>query len=150
MLQNPSTIQNKYKNFVTRVVANERLYALENNKGYATSYSNRVEDENGDPIEMICFWSDESLAKSCIEKEWRDYQVSPLLLSEFLENWCVGMCNDGLMVGIDFDKNLFGDEIEPLKLILDILSLLIDLNKNISFKKYRDINELYNQAKELL
>ncbi|TWP29423.1 DUF2750 domain-containing protein [Apibacter muscae] len=99
---------------------------------------------------MICFWSDESLAKSCIEKEWRNYQVSPLLLSEFLENWCVGMYNDGLMVGIDFDKNLFGDEIEPLNLILDILSLLIDLNKNISFNKYNGVSELYNQAKELL
>ncbi|WP_370647745.1 hypothetical protein [Chryseobacterium sp. MA9] len=34
-------------------------------------------------------------------------------LNKYAENWCLGMNNDGLLVGTDFDSNMFGDEVEP-------------------------------------
>ncbi|UPQ77031.1 DUF2750 domain-containing protein [Chryseobacterium nepalense] len=150
MLQDQITLKTRHRNFVKKISEKEIVYALKNNEGYATSSSNKVKDEEGNPIEIICFWSDISIAKSCIENEWNEYEISELSLSEFLENWCVGMSNDRLIIGTNFDKNLFGYEIEPLDLILEIISELNLLNKQIILNKFDGIQDLEFQIKNIL
>lgn len=150
MIQDQIALENRHKNFVKKVSENEIVYALKNDCGYATSSSNEIEDEDGNPVEIICFWSDKAIAKSCIKNEWSEYEIDELNLSEFLENWCVGMSNDGLIVGTNFDQNLFGYEVEPLELILEIITALNLQNKQIKLKKFDDIKDLETQINEIL
>lgn len=150
MLQDQITLKTRHRNFVKKVSEKEIVYALKTNEGYATSSSNELEDEKGNPVEIICFWSDISIAKSCIENEWSEYEVCELNLSDFLENWCIGMSNDGLLIGTNFDKNLFGYEIEPLDLVLEIISELNTLDRQIELKKFNGIQDLEYQIKSIL
>lgn len=150
MIQDHITIKKRHQNFVRKVCETNIVYALKDDTGYATSYSDEMEDENGEPIEIICFWSDQSIAKSCLENEWKDYNITELKLAEFLEIWCVGMNNDGLIVGTNFDKNLFGFEAEPLELILEIIEELKQIGKSLDLKKFNNIEDLEIQVKEIL
>lgn len=150
MLQDQIILKNRHRNFIKKVSEKGIVYALKNNEGYATSASNILEDDEGNPVEIICFWSDISIAKSCIENEWNEYEVYELDLSDFLENWCVGMSNDGLLIGTNFDKNLFGYEIEPLDLVLEIISELNTFDRQIELKKFNGIQDLEYQIKSIL
>lgn len=150
MLQDQITLKTRHRNFVKKVSEKGIVYALKTNEGYATSSSHELEDEKGNPVEIICFWSDISIAKSCIENEWSEYEVCELNLSDFLENWCIGMSNDGLLIGTNFDKNLFGYEIEPLDLVLEIISELNTLDSQIELKKFNGLRDLEYQIKIIL
>jgi len=82
---------------------------------------------------MICFWAEKVRAKSCAIDEWKKYKVTKIQLTDFIENWCIGMANDELLIGTQFDQNLFGYEANPLELILE----LILIGKNLNFKKFK-------------
>ena len=150
MFQDQIILEKRHENFVKTISENEIIYALKNDDGYATSSSNKIDDEEGNAIEVVCFWSDKAVAKSCIKNEWNEYEVDELNLAEFLENWCVGMSNDVLIVGTNFDQNLFGYEVEPLDLILEIISELNLKNKQIEFRKFEGIKDLETQVKNAL
>jgi hypothetical protein len=105
-------------------------------------------NESGQAYGVTCFWAEKIRAKSCINGEWRKYKVTEISLPEFIENWCIGMENDGLLVGTQFDQNMFGFEAKPLELVLDILTELKSLNKNINFLNFNEIDDLEMQVKE--
>ena len=150
MLQDHITVQNRYKDFIKKISETETVYALKDDKGYATSYSNESEYEDGEPVQIICFWSDAARAKSCIENEWNRYEPSPIPLNEFVENWCLGMNSDGVLVGTDFESNLFGYEAEPLELILDIIEEFKISGKSLNLRKFENMDDLEIQIREVL
>lgn len=150
MLQDSIAIKERYKRFRKTVCESEIVYALKNKKGFATSNSVQFEDENGEPIGIICFWSNKVLAKSCIKNSWAEYEICEILLSDFIENWCIGMKNDGLLIGTEFDQNLFGFEVEPLELILELTTQLKTIEKKLSFKKFDGIIDLEKQVKAVI
>ena len=126
----------------------EIVYGLKSKNGFATSRSTQLEDTDGNPIGMICFWAEKVRAKSCAKDEWKKYKVTEISLSEFIENWCIGMANDGLLIGTQFDQNLFGFEIEPLELLIDLTTELKSLGKDLNFRKFTGIVDLEKQVKE--
>ncbi|GAA4304134.1 hypothetical protein GCM10023183_17270 [Nibribacter koreensis] len=128
----------------------ETVIGLESEDGFATSSSNNYEDENKNPISMICFWSEKALARACSKDGWKNYTPTEIPLSEFLENWCVGMDNDGLLLGTNFDQNMFGHEIEPLDLILEITAELKSSGKKLELQKFENIEDLEKQVKAIL
>jgi hypothetical protein len=71
-------------------------------------------------------------------------------LSDFIENYLVGMHSDGLVVGTNWDANMFGKEIEPLDLALEIAELLISKRKNLELLKFKNINDYHLQVKRAL
>lgn len=150
MLQDHITVENRHKDFIKKITETETIYALKDDKGYATSYSNEAEYEDGKEVQIICFWSDAARAKSCIENEWNHYEPSPIPLNEFVENWCLGMNSDGLLVGTNFDSNLLGYEAEPLELILDIIEELRSSGKSLELRKFENTEDLEKQIKEVL
>lgn len=150
MLQDHITLKNRYKDFIRKICDTEIVYGLKDEKGYATSYSNELEYEDGEPVQIICFWSDAARAKSCLDKEWNRYEPSPIPLNEFMENWCLGMNGDGSLAGTDFDSNLFGYEAEPLELALEIIEELKKNEKSISLRKFEDLDDMENQIREVL
>lgn len=150
MLQDHITVENRHKDFIKKITETETVYALKDDKGYATSYSNEAEYEDGEEVQIICFWSDAARAKSCIENEWNHYEPSPIPLNEFVENWCLGMNSDGLLVGTNFDSNLLGYEAEPLELILDIIEELRSSGKSLELRKFENMEDLEKQIREVL
>lgn len=150
MLQDHITVENRHKDFIKKITDTETVYALKDDKGYATSYSNEAEYEDGEEVQIICFWSDAARAKSCIENEWNHYEPSPIPLNEFVENWCLGMNSDGLLVGTNFDSNLLGYEAEPLELILDIIEELRSSGKSLELRKFENMEDLEKQIREVL
>lgn len=137
----------KHEEFVRKVCETNIIYGLESDEGFATSSSNEFDDENGEPIEMICFWSHKKQATSCIKNNWAEYAVAEMPLSEFIENWCIGMNNDGLIIGTNFDENMSGFEIEPLELILELVKELRINKSDISFLEFDNLDDLEKQIK---
>ncbi len=150
MIQDHITVKNRHIKFIKTICETEIVYGLKNENGYATSSSMHYDDENGEPIGMICFWAEKVRAKSCIKDGWKKYQVAEIKLSEFMENFCVGMENDGLLIGTQFDQNMFGFEAEPLELILELSTELKTLGKNLNFKKYDGIEDIDKQTKSVM
>lgn len=149
MLQDSITLKRRHQKFIKTVSESEIVYGLKNRNGFATSSSTQFEDDNGNPIGMICFWSEKVRAKSCAQDEWRKYKVTEIPLVEFMENWCIGMANDGLLIGTQFDQNLFGYEVEPLDLILELTTELKSIGKELNFRKFDGIVDLEKQVKEI-
>lgn len=150
MFQDSITLKNRHLKFIKTVSESGIVYGLKSKNGFATSSSTQFEDEDGNPIGIIWFWAEKVRAKSCAKDEWRKYNVAEIQLAEFMENWCVGMANDGLLIGTQFDQNLFGHEIEPLDLILELTSELQSTGKDLNFKKFNGIAELEKQVKKIM
>jgi hypothetical protein len=141
--------ENKHKRFIKTICESELVYGLGNAEGLATSSSIHYQGQNGEAIKVICFWAEKSLAKSCVKNAWSEYQISEIPLVEFMENWCVGMSNDYLLVGTEFDQNMLGFEAEPLKLILDLVNQLKMNEKDLKFKNFNGISDFEKQVKAI-
>lgn len=150
MIQDSITIENRHKRFIKVVCKTGMVYGLECEDGFATSSSVHFEDEDDNPIGMICFWAEKALAKSCIKSAWSAYKVTEIPLVAFIENWCVGMNGDGLLVGTEFDQNMYGYEAEPLELIIDLLNELEVNNQQLNFTKFKNNADLKFQVQEIL
>jgi len=150
MIQDSIVVKKRHQKFVEEASEYRVVWALENEVGYASSSSNHFEDKEGTPIKLVCFWSNRKLAKVCAKNDWEDYKPAQLSLEEFMENWCVGMYNDGIIVGTNFDWNMFGFEIEPLELILELTEKLKAKKKDLNFNKFDGIEDIEQQAKEII
>lgn len=150
MLKNHIDVRLKHEKFIKRVCETNIVYGLESKEGFATSSSNDFEDEDGEPVGIICFWSEKALANSCIKNGWEEYKLAEINLSEFIENWCIGMDNDELLVGTNFDQNMFGFEIEPFDLILELVEELKTNKKELEFLKFENLVDLENQINEAI
>jgi hypothetical protein len=150
MLQDHITVKLRHERFVKKVCDTKIVFGLENNDGFATSSSNEFYDEDGNSVQLVCFWAESVLANSCRKSDWINYKLVELQLEEFIEDWCVGLYNDELLVGTSFDQNMFGYEIEPLELILELIGELKSKQIRLELKKYTDIDELEEKVKEIV
>lgn len=141
MLQNTSTVEYKHQKFIERVVDLGVVWGLQSDEGYAMSESNDFED-----AEVIPFWSDEAYAKAVAKEGWAHYLPTSMPLAEFLENWLIGMHNDGLLVGTNWDPNMFGKEIEPLDLAIEISAEIVTKRKDLELIKYKNIADFHAQV----
>lgn len=139
-----------HKAFIEKVCATELVYTLKNEEGYVSSACNLMEDDEGVPYDKMCFWSDKALAESCMVAEWQDCRVDMIPLSTFIESWCIGMSSEGLIAGTEASAEGIGFEIDPLELILELATQLEHTGKSIQLEKFKDINELVQQIKEIL
>lgn len=150
MMQDSIITKQRHERFIKKVCETGVVWGLENNEGLATSSSDEYEDNDGEPIGLICFWSEKALAKSCIMDDWNDYEPVEISLSNFIENWCIGMSNDGLLIGSNFDQNMFGFEVDPLELIIDLSKELNNQKREIKLDKYNHINVLIDEIEKII
>lgn len=148
MHQDDHTLKLNMETFVKTVCKSKIVYGLESEEGFAISGSMDYDDEKGEPVEVICFWSEEAAAASCAKEDWANYQVVEIPLAEFMENWCIEMNNDGLLAGIDFNEDLNGSEMEPLELALELVKELKSGNKTIAFETYDSLADLEKQIRK--
>lgn len=139
-----------YKSFISTICNNMKVYALKNNEGYATSFSEEHDDEDGDALEVFCFWSSREKANACVHDEWKDFEVDEIELADFLEKWCVGMSNEGLLIGSDFSPMLEGPETDPLMVILDVIEELNMMDNMVELQKFKDTDDLAAQVRAIM
>ncbi|MDX5482416.1 MAG: DUF2750 domain-containing protein [Hymenobacteraceae bacterium] len=145
MTQSAATIEKRYQEFIDHVVESEMVWGLTKDDTWATSSSAEYEE-----TEVILFWSEESGAAACAEDDWEAYEPESISLVEFLENWCVGMYSDALLVGVNWDADLTGKEVEPLEIALDVVNKLKEKGKTLEFTQYDSQEEFEEQVIEAL
>ena len=137
-----TTTESKYKTFIEKVVASKLVWGLQNKNGWANSYSN-----NSEEIDVIPFWEDRFYAKNSAVDDWKGYAATSIPLSDFLENWCVGMIEENILAGINWDAKMIGNEVNASTLAIDILDRLKAIDSAIEFMEYNSIEELTTKIK---
>jgi len=98
--------------FLTQAVDTGCIWGLLGEEGWAQCGSDQYEDSL-----VIPFWSQPELVEPHKVGEWANYDITPISLEEFLDEWLTGMHNDELLVGINWDQTLEGEEWEPLDVL---------------------------------
>ena len=106
----------RYLQFIDQANELEIVWNLKNKEGFAL-----CESEQFDDIQVMPFWSLEKEAKAACADEWSSYKPNPVRLDDFIDAWLHGMDEDGLYVGVNWNDELEGVEIEPVMLIDDLL-----------------------------
>jgi hypothetical protein len=55
-----------------------------------------------------------------------------------------------MLVGTNFDRNLFGYEVDPLELLLEILNELEETNKQIQLTHFESLEALEEQVRNAI
>jgi len=105
-----------YERFIEEADELEVVGNLKSSDGFAICESNEFED-----TEVMPFWSQQNEAKSMCTDDWSAYEPNPIRIDDFIDAWLHGMEEDGLYVGVNWNKDLDGVEIEPVMLIEDLL-----------------------------
>jgi len=127
MLQDSSIIEASYQRFIKRITESEIVFYLSNDDGVANSVSNDDEEKV-----ILMFWSDKAYASSVNHSFDNEYFVKEIELFNFLYRWLPGMSSDGVLAGVNWDGNLFGNESDPFELREEIQN---KMSKSI-LKKY--------------
>ncbi len=98
--------------FVVEALAQGCVWGLQGTDGWALCSS-----ENHDDMDVMPFWSQEAFAAVHCKDDWQDYKPVAVELEEFLEDWLPGMHEDVVLLGVNWNAELEGDEIEPLDLL---------------------------------
>ena len=106
----------RYDIFIKTVKETKIVWGLKSNNSWAYSPSTEYED-----VDVLPFWSHKSYAKAVAKEEWASYKPTEIDLNLFIDRWLKGMSDDNLLVGVNWNQNLLGVEIEPAKLANDIL-----------------------------
>jgi hypothetical protein len=150
MSVNNLAITKTHEEFIAKIVKTSTVWCLENEEGVATTGSTLFENEDNEPVDVLCFWSEKSKAQACANGDWKDYSPTEIPLAEFIENWCVGMSNDGIMAGTDFDTELEGFEADTLELILEIAEEIKNQNTTLDLANGKSLDELVNEVNDIL
>jgi len=98
--------------FIVETIAQGGLWGLQGPEGWALCSSEKYEG-----TDVMPFWSQEEFARLHCQDDWKSYQPVAIELGEFLEDWLPGMHEDVVLVGVNWDEELEGVEIEPLDLL---------------------------------
>jgi len=108
--------QARHERLVARVKETKTVWGLKSSHGWAVCESNEYEDTDVYP-----FWSEESDARVHCTDDWARFGPASLPLDVFIDTWLVGMSEDGVLVGTNWDAELSGLEIEPDDLARELL-----------------------------
>ena len=116
------------KDFIEQIIANQKVYLLTSDEGFAVTFSEEFEYEDGSNLEVICFWSSEEKAKEAKQNQWESHTIEALDLNVFLEEWLFGMIEEVSLAGLDFNAEPKGLEISPIDLIIEIAHTIKQTN----------------------
>jgi hypothetical protein len=107
-------LQSNYERFIARVREEGTLWGLKDEEGWAICPSNEYD------CDVYVFWSNEAYARQHCKDEWSGYRPAAIELESFLADWLPGMERDGYLVGVEFNSDLAGLEVEPSALAEDL------------------------------
>ncbi|WOH37270.1 DUF2750 domain-containing protein [Thalassotalea fonticola] len=101
----------KFSTFVDTVNEDEQLFALQNESGDWV-VCDSAEFENSDVMPV---WANSETAQQFCCDEWQDYQVASIHLEQFLEEWVSDLNEDGVLVGVDWQMDAEGAELDAIE-----------------------------------
>ena len=135
--------------FIKEICQDQKVYLLTSDQGFAISYSEEFEYEDGTNLEVICFWSNTDLAEKAKKNQWANHKIDSIDLNTFLEEWLFGMIEEVSLVGVNFDETSKGEEQSPLDTILAIVHELNKAEKTFKLNHFKDLNEIQKVTLEL-
>ena len=111
MSQLTSNLQANYDLFLDEVRESRVIWALQSGEDWIVCDSNEYEDTDVLPV-----WSSEAYAKIHCVEEWAEYKAVSIDLETFFEEWVNDLSNDDVMIGINWNEDLDGVEVEPMDL----------------------------------
>ena len=78
-----------------------------------------VDSDQVSGIDVIPFWSNQQLAEMHCTDQWAIYEPVAIAMEEFLDDWLIGMHEDVIRVGVNWNQDLEGQEVEPLDLLAE-------------------------------
>lgn len=111
--------EKNYIQFFVDAVYTGCVWGLQGEEGWAQCESERYKN-----TPVIPFWSQPEYAKEHQQDEWLKYEVTAIALEEFLDDWLPGMHEDVLLVGINWDESLEGEDYEPLDVLQEFEAAL--------------------------
>lgn len=101
--------KNRYKKFIESVSVSGVVWGLkEADDSFFVCESNEYEDTY-----VMAFWSERAYAKRCAVGEISHFEPSSIPLDIFMNNFLLGLDEDGLLVGLNWNSKLIGIEVEP-------------------------------------
>ncbi len=94
--------------FIEESKQSKLVWGLRNEEGWLACDSTEFENS-----EVMPFWSSEEDAKTHNVEEWADFEVLQIPLDIFVEDWLLTLAEDGVLVGVNWNANLEGKELEP-------------------------------------
>ena len=152
MSENKQELLDKYFHFIREVVASGIVYCLKDEKDYiasCTSSQFETQDDEDEEVGVLAFWSDKEKAQACKQEEWADYKISEIPLAEFMESWCLGMLEEDVVAGINFDTELFGYEEHPIHLLKTLIDEVEANDTKLEFQSFSSLNDLKDYVNDL-
>ncbi|MBY5920490.1 DUF2750 domain-containing protein [Ferrimonas balearica] len=112
-----NAINPQIRAFIEAVTESGQIWALSAGDDWVVVDSAEFADTDALPL-----FSSESAAKAICHDEWADYQPAAIPVSEFFDTWLESLSEDEVMVGIDWNADLEGAEIDPF----DLAKLMAD------------------------
>ncbi len=107
----------QYQRFIDDALELDIVWNLQSEDGFALCESDEFEDK-----QVMPFWSREQDAKAACVEDWSVYKPNPIRFDDFVDAWLHGMDEDDVYVGVNWNDDLAGVEIEPVVLIEDLLA----------------------------
>ena len=113
MQQLSNDLQENFDRFIVESLEQGCVWGLQNSEGnWAT-----VQSETNSDLDAMPFWSVLAFAQSLCTDDWEIYRPTAIAIEEFLDDWLPGLHSDVILVGVNWNSTLDGEEIEPLDLL---------------------------------
>ncbi len=111
--------EENYNRFIVDAVETGCVWGLEDDNGWALCASVKYKESC-----VMPFWSQPEFAqKHCVD-EWANYKPVAVSTEELLDEWLPGMHADVYLVGINWNHEMEGIEMEPLDLLQEFDEVL--------------------------
>ena len=109
-----NNIEENFDRFIVEALETGCVWGLQGPDGWALCPSEKYKTTDAMP-----FWSQPEFAKSHCAGEWQHYRAVAVATDEFIEEWLPGMHEDVFLVGVNWNEELEGAEVEPLDLLAE-------------------------------
>lgn len=131
-----------YTEFVRTTVLTQTVYTLQDHEDFfAECPSENYQDNFGESTPVYCFWHLADMARACQKEEWQKYRLIAISLSDFMGEILLDMDDAEQLVGVSFDAELFGSEVEPIELLGDLLD---EIQRQNVIHEFPDFDEWQN------
>ncbi len=110
--------QEELSAFASELASKAEVWGLMDGNGWALCPSIEFEE-----TEVLPFFSSKEAAALLCSGEWEIYRPESISLESFLDEWLPGIHEDSAMVGLNWNADLEGAEVEPADLAAAIAAV---------------------------
>ncbi|WP_298442766.1 DUF2750 domain-containing protein [uncultured Ferrimonas sp.] len=106
-----SDVETNLADFIKAVTESGHIWVLSADSEYVV-----VDSIEFEATDVMPLFSTEAAAKALCIDDWADYSVASISIDDFFEEWLPSLDEDGVRVGLDWNSDLTGGEMDPFTL----------------------------------